>query len=74
MDRADVLKAEVSRLVHEQHNPVCFVDGKSCFSNGRGCFRQNFGNIGDAVIWACSRFPKSQLDSEPLELIDFEDS
>ncbi len=74
MYRADVLKAEIVRLVNEQNGPVCFVDGKPCFSCGQGCFSQNFGTLGDDVAWACRRLPRSHLDSEPLEWIVFEDS
>ncbi len=79
MYRADVLKAEVACLINEQNGcpngrPVCFVDGKPCFSCGQGCFSQNFGTLGDDIAWACRRLPRSDLDSEPFEWVDFEHS
>jgi hypothetical protein len=52
--------------------PVCPYDGCPCYSRDRGCFAQTFGVLGDDVVWACRRFPRGQLDSEPLEWVDFE--
>ena len=58
MDRVDVLKSEVSRLVSEQNMPPCPYDGKPCLVPNGACSADRFGfGMPMKAIWRCSRLP-----------------
>ena len=58
MDRAGVLKSEVSRLVSEQNMHPCPHDGKPCLVPNGACEAFNFGvGLPEKMIWRCSRLP-----------------
>lgn len=53
MASPDVLKAEVERLVREQHDSSCMYDGLPC-SDSLRCIAWDIET--DAIIRRCSRF------------------
>lgn len=58
MNRADVLKSEIARLVSEQNLPSCPYDGKPCFHGGN-CESSRFGfGLSEKVVWRCPRLGK----------------
>ena len=58
MDRVDVLKSEISRLVREQNLPSCPYDGKPCLTPYGSCGADRFGlGLPEKMLWRCSRLP-----------------
>ena len=55
LDKADVYRSEINRLIDEQNLPVCPYDGKPCSNLEHGCGSFTFGSLGDDVVWRCPR-------------------